>query len=514
MSVKEKNGKNIKEGNRNNGVHNLMEVLTNEDESKREKSGDLSEVVINEEKCEMDTNYEDGEKHMDTNLKQGGNESDTGYRGVDGNSDNEKDDNNTREKQCDVDKVGHQEGISENERIEYYDNNNEGQKVIMKNNCGEKDCKQKEMDGESGNDTKNTHEGVIENDETEREESSEDEESITKSSCLETEKREENETSLSDVSMSDGNGDDFVYVESEKESELEMSIWKQVRKMKKKLKKRKERTELRDKLMKGNMKENGEVIKCNDEKKLGEMVKNEKCQNETDEDRETENKKKVSEEDEIWEEIDYEAQDKKEKKKGNSTKSKCVVKTFGVRKRRKRVYKCMENGCGDLVFNSVTDRTKHAKEMHGIEEMKCDKCGVKCTTPYLFKKHMESHEKAGKHPCTVCTKTCSHGSHLKRHMLNHTNEKLYKCIVGSCQSKGTGKFKHKTDLICHMEKHKGNSFKCKECGKIWESAKELYDHSNRVHREKLSCQNSGNGCEYKTKDKKLLAKHEGKCVLK
>ena len=65
-----------------------------------------------------------------------------------------------------------------------------------------------------------------------------------------------------------------------------------------------------------------------------------------------------------------------------------------------------------------------------------------------------------------------------------------------------------------MEKHKGNSFKCKECGKIWESAKELYDHSNRVHREKLSCQNSGNGCEYKTKDKKLLAKHEGKCVRK
>ena len=64
----------------------------------------------------------------------------------------------------------------------------------------------------------------------------------------------------------------------------------------------------------------------------------------------------------------------------------------------------METGCGDLVFNSVTDRTKHVKEMHGIEEMKCDKCGAKCTTQYSFKKHMESHEKAGKHPCTVCKK--------------------------------------------------------------------------------------------------------------
>ena len=490
MSVKEKNGKNIKEGNRNNGVQNLIEVFTNEDESKREKSGDLLEVVINEEKCELDTTYKDGQKSMDTNFKQGGNESDTVDRGVEGNTDEKKNDNKTCEKQCDVDKVRDEEGISENECIEYCDNNNEGEKVIMKNDCGEKDCKWKEMDGESGNVTKDRHEGVIENDEREREKSSEDEESSSKSSCLEMEKREENEMSLSDVSMSDGNGDDFVYVESEKESELEMSIWKQVRKMKKKLKKRKERTKLRDKVMKGNIKENGDVIKSNDEKKVGEMVMNKKCENERYEDREMEKKNKVSEEDEIWEEIDYEAQDKKKKKKGNSTKSKCVVKTFGVRKRRKRVYKCMETGCGDLVFNSVTDRTKHAKDMHGIEEMKCDKCGVKCTTQYSFKKHMESHEKAGKHPCTVCTKTFSHGSHLKRHMLNHTNEKLYKCIVGSCQSKGTGKFKRKTDLIRHMEKHKGNSFKCKECGKIWESAKELYDHSNRVHREKLSCQNS------------------------
>ena len=175
-------------------------------------------------------------------------------------TDEKNDDNNTREKQCDLDKVRDEEGISENECIEYYDNNNEGEKVIMKNDCGEKDCKRKEMDGESGNVTKDRHEGVIENDEREREKSSEDEELSSKSSCLEMEKREENETSSSDVSMSDGNGDDFVYVESEKESELEMSIWKQVRKMKKKLKKRKERTELRDKVMKGNIKGKTETL--------------------------------------------------------------------------------------------------------------------------------------------------------------------------------------------------------------------------------------------------------------
>ena len=234
-----------------------------------------------------------------------------------------------------MDKVGREEGISENERIEYYDNNNEGEKVIMKNDCGEKDCKRKEMDGESGNVTENTHEGVIENDEREREESSEAEESISKSSCLEKEKREENETILSDVSMSDGHGDDLIYVESEKESELEMSIWKQVRKMKKKLKKRKERTELRDKLMKGNVKENGEVIKLNDEKKVRVMVMNEKCQNETDEEREREKKKKVSEEDEIWEEIDYEAQDKKKRKKETQRNQNVLLKHLELGKGEK-----------------------------------------------------------------------------------------------------------------------------------------------------------------------------------
>ena len=80
MSVKEKNGKNMKEGKRNNGVQNLIEVFTNEDESKRAKSGDLLEVV-NEEKSEVDTTYEDGQKSVDTNFKQGGNESDAVDRG-------------------------------------------------------------------------------------------------------------------------------------------------------------------------------------------------------------------------------------------------------------------------------------------------------------------------------------------------------------------------------------------------------------------------------------------------
>ena len=128
----------------------MIEVFTNEDESKREKSGDLLEVVINEEKRELDTTYKDGQKSIDTNFKQGGNESDTVDRGVEGNTNEKKNDNKTCEKQCDVDEVRDEEGISENERIEYYDNNNEGEKVIMKNDCGEKDCKRKEMDGESG----------------------------------------------------------------------------------------------------------------------------------------------------------------------------------------------------------------------------------------------------------------------------------------------------------------------------------------------------------------------------
>ena len=140
MSVKEKNGKNMKEGKRNNGVKNLIEVFTNEDESKRAKSGDLLEVV-NEEKSEVDKNYEDGQKSVETNFKQGGNASDAVDRGMEGNTDENKNENNTCEQECDLDKVCDEEGISENECIEYHDNNNEREKVIMRNDCGEKDPK-------------------------------------------------------------------------------------------------------------------------------------------------------------------------------------------------------------------------------------------------------------------------------------------------------------------------------------------------------------------------------------
>ena len=90
---------------------------------------------------------------------------------------------------------------------------------------------------------------------------------------------------------------------------------------------------------------------------------------------------------------------------------------------------------------------------------------------------------------------------------------MFKCIVGECKDKGVGQFKRKSDLARHMLKHKGDSFTCTECGKVWASAKEMYDHSMRVHRPHLNCKNNGKGCGYKTKEKKLFIKHERKCSM-
>ena len=49
--------------------------------------------------------------------------------------------------------------------------------------------------------------------------------------------------------------------------------------------------------------------------------------------------------------------------------------------------------------------------------------------------------------------------YLQQHELYHTDEKKYECMNPDCRKKDMGKFKHKADFICHMEKHSGKSFK-------------------------------------------------------
>ena len=84
----------------------------------------------------------------------------------------------------------------------------------------------------------------------------------------------------------------------------------------------------------------------------------------------------------VWEEIDYGTVVNRRKKGHKKVKRVFIVKTFGIRKRKKRVYKCLEEGCEDEIFECIKDRTEHVKVKHGLKEMVCEICGAKCTTDH------------------------------------------------------------------------------------------------------------------------------------
>ena len=87
----------------------------------------------------------------------------------------------------------------------------------------------------------------------------------------------------------------------------------------------------------------------------------------------------------------------------------------------------------------------------------------------------------------------------------------YTCAAEECRNAGVGKYKQRSDYVRHLEKHAGKSFSCEQCGKTFPSKKGVYDHTVRVHRPVIECKNKKRGCEYKTKDSKLMKKHYKEC---
>ena len=77
---------------------------------------------------------------------------------------------------------------------------------------------------------------------------------------------------------------------------------------------------------------------------------------------------------------------------GKKEKRKLVVKSFVLKKKQKRVYRCTGNKCKEE-FNSIRERTEHIKEKHGLVMKRCKKCGKKCETKWGYKKHVALHNK-------------------------------------------------------------------------------------------------------------------------
>ena len=201
---------------------------------------------------------------------------------------------------------------------------------------------------------------------------------------------------------------------------------------------------------------------------------------------------------------------KQQKRKiGKGRKDSWVVKTITITKQKSKKYKCKENGCNEM-FDDIKEWVKHIDNEHKLEEYSCTICGHKMKIKDKYEKHMMVHEeKQNKWKCSVCNKMFTYKCYLQQHKLNHTDEKKYECTDPDCRKKDVGKFKHKADFICHMEKHSGKSFKCKVCGSMWPSRKDRYEHERSVHRPLKECKN--NNCHYSTKDPKMLLKHETNC---
>ena len=147
---------------------------------------------------------------------------------------------------------------------------------------------------------------------------------------------------------------------------------------------------------------------------------------------------------------------------------------------------------------------------------KCKHCGARCENKWRFKKHMALHDKVkGEYYCEVdgCGKTFTHASYLKHHMVTHNDKPtLFTCPSKDCIEKKRGIYKNRSNLVRHLQLHKGVEFKCEMCDKIFWTRRNLHNHKSRVHIPVLECRYKEKyGCKYNTKDRKLILKHEQMC---
>ena len=105
--------------------------------------------------------------------------------------------------------------------------------------------------------------------------------------------------------------------------------------------------------------------------------------------------------------------------------------------------------------------------------------------------------------CGKCAKTFANASNLKRHLVLHTGNFRWYCDI--CKKR----YNQKENYEKHIRAHRGEKYRCENCGKGFSAQSKLkYHMSEHTGEYKFACVKCNKGFNLKPTFEKHVARHE------
>ncbi|XP_055298839.1 zinc finger protein 567 [Sitodiplosis mosellana] len=145
------------------------------------------------------------------------------------------------------------------------------------------------------------------------------------------------------------------------------------------------------------------------------------------------------------------------------------------------------------VINTCTRRfaQKHNLEIHirthtGEKPLQCEICSKQFAALGNFQAHKKIHSGIRDQICPVCNKGFLTSGDLSRHMATHTGIKNHHCdICGKSFTRNRDMVAHKKKLHLMNDRSAHETYKCRECHKVFATAISLSTHF-RIHTNSIS----------------------------
>ena len=155
-------------------------------------------------------------------------------------------------------------------------------------------------------------------------------------------------------------------------------------------------------------------------------------------------------------------------KSASPTQGLLKIRTHALKKKlvSKHKYKCMV--CS-VVKSSMPLINEHHIKSHKLQI--CAICGHSFALVSSLTRHMYDHDEC-RYQCEFYSYLSHFESELKAHKIVHCKHPAFQCMAKNC-----GKwFRRKWELTVHLEKHKGDVFKCDRCDYSTNHKKHLKEH--------------------------------------